>query len=63
MFEKKSESLISALLFARRMASFGGLGVVCVAVMVLLSRMGRKAVTQPVAETDTERAEPDRDTA
>jgi hypothetical protein len=34
-----------------------------VAVMVLVSRMARKAVTQAVAETDTERAESNLDTA
>jgi uncharacterized membrane protein YdjX (TVP38/TMEM64 family) len=44
------------------LAIIGGLAV-CVAVMVLVSRMARKAVMQVVAETDTERAECDRDTA
>jgi uncharacterized membrane protein YdjX (TVP38/TMEM64 family) len=44
------------------LAIIGGLAV-CVAVMVLVSRMARKAVTQAVAETDTERAESDRDSA
>jgi uncharacterized membrane protein YdjX (TVP38/TMEM64 family) len=44
------------------LAIIGGLAV-CIAVMVLVSRMARKAVTQAVAETDTERAESDRDSA
>lgn len=44
------------------LAIIGGLAV-CVAVMVLVSRMARKAVMQAVAETDAERAESDSDTA
>ena len=43
------------------LAIIGGL-VVCVAVMVLVSRMARKAVTQAVDQSDTERAESDSDT-
>jgi hypothetical protein len=35
---------------------------VCLAVMVLVSRMARKAVTKAVAQSDSERAEPDSDT-
>jgi hypothetical protein len=44
------------------LAIIGGLAV-CVAVMVFVSRMARKAVTQAVAETYAERAESNRDTA
>jgi uncharacterized membrane protein YdjX (TVP38/TMEM64 family) len=44
------------------LAIIGGLAV-CVAVMVLVSRMARKAVTQAVSETDTEMAKSDSDTA
>jgi uncharacterized membrane protein YdjX (TVP38/TMEM64 family) len=43
------------------LAVIGGLAV-CVAVMVLVSRMARKAVTQAVAQSDTEGAESDSDT-
>jgi uncharacterized membrane protein YdjX (TVP38/TMEM64 family) len=43
------------------LAIIGGLAV-CVAVMVLISRMARKAVARAVAETDTETPEPERDT-
>jgi uncharacterized membrane protein YdjX (TVP38/TMEM64 family) len=43
------------------LAIIGGL-TVCLAVMVLVSRMARRAVTQAVAETDAERAESDSDT-
>ena len=44
------------------LAIIGGL-VVCVAVMVLVSRMARKAVTQAVAKSDSELAESDSHTA
>ena len=44
------------------LAIIGGLAV-CVAVMVLVSRMARKAVMQAVAETDIEKAESESDTA
>jgi uncharacterized membrane protein YdjX (TVP38/TMEM64 family) len=43
------------------LAIIGGLAV-CVAVMILLSRMARKAVTQAVAQSDAERPESDSDT-
>jgi uncharacterized membrane protein YdjX (TVP38/TMEM64 family) len=43
------------------LAIIGGLAV-CVAVLVLVSRMARKAVTEAVAETDNKRAESERDT-
>jgi uncharacterized membrane protein YdjX (TVP38/TMEM64 family) len=43
------------------LAIIGGLAV-CVAVMVLVSRMARKAVTQAVAESDTETPESESDT-
>jgi uncharacterized membrane protein YdjX (TVP38/TMEM64 family) len=43
------------------LAVIGGLAV-GVAVMVLVSRMARKAVTKAVAQSDTERAESDSDT-
>lgn len=39
----------------------GGLAV-CIAVMVLVSRMARKAVMQAVVETDIEKAESESDT-
>jgi len=44
------------------LAIIGGLAV-CVAVMVLVSRMARKAVKQAVAETDIEKVESESDTA
>jgi uncharacterized membrane protein YdjX (TVP38/TMEM64 family) len=44
------------------LAIIGGLAV-CAAVMVLMSRMARKAVMQAVAETDIEKAESESDTA
>ena len=44
------------------LAIIGGLAV-CIAVMVLVSRMARKAVRQAVAESDIEKAESDSDTA
>jgi len=44
------------------LAIIGGLAV-CVVVMVLVSKMARKAVMQAVAETDIEKAESESDTA